>query len=193
MPATEVGCRVTVLDLSEEFTRAGAMLTERTGLADRVSHRQGDATALPFDDGGFDAAWTQHSSMNIADKRRLYAEIHRVLRPGGRLAIYEVMAGAAGAPHYPTPWADTPAISFLLPPEEVRAILGETGFRELHWRDVTVPVRERITQQMAGAAQQASPFGLFLVMPNFAEASRNHVRNLQEGRISVIQAVLERL
>jgi SAM-dependent methyltransferase len=190
--ATEAGCRVTVLDLSEEYTCVGTMLTARTGLSDRVTHRQGDATALPFDDAGFDAVWTQHSSMNIADKPQLYAEIFRVLRPSGRLAIYEVMAGSDGTPHYPAPWAGNPEISFLLPPEEIRHILSETGFRELHWRDVTEPVRERIAQQMGAAAQQASPFGLFLVMPNFAEAGRNHIRNLQEGRISVIQAVLER-
>lgn len=53
---TEAGCHVTVLDLSEEYTRVGAMLSERTGLSARVSHRQGDATALPFDDSSFDAA-----------------------------------------------------------------------------------------------------------------------------------------
>ena len=39
----------------------------------------GSALELPFADASFDGAWTQHSTMNIADKERLYAEIHRVL------------------------------------------------------------------------------------------------------------------
>ena len=55
---------------------------------------------------------------------------------------------------------------------------------------MTEHVNERIAQQIA--APPPSPFGLFLVMPNFAEASRNHGRNLQEGRATVIQAALER-
>ncbi|MGH2585316.1 MAG: class I SAM-dependent methyltransferase, partial [Dehalococcoidia bacterium] len=176
--ATEVGCHVMVLDLSEEFCRVGEMLTERTGLAGRVSFRQGNATAQPFADRSFDAAWTQHSSMNIADKERLDAEIHRVLRPGGRLALYEVMAGPGGEPHYPTPWASTPVISFLRPPEEIRRLLQETGFHELVWRDVTNEARDGVARQMAAATSQASPLGLHLVMPNFREAAANHVRNL---------------
>jgi ubiquinone/menaquinone biosynthesis C-methylase UbiE len=83
--AVTVGCRVTVLDLTEEYCRVGADLTQRAGLADRVSFRHGDALALPFEAGSFDAVWTQHSSMNIADKEALYREAHRVLRPGGRI------------------------------------------------------------------------------------------------------------
>jgi ubiquinone/menaquinone biosynthesis C-methylase UbiE len=190
--ATEAGCHVTVLDLSEEFCRVGEMLTARTGLAGQVTFRQGDATAQPFADGSFDAAWTQHSSMNIADKGRLYAEIYRVLRPGGRLAIYEIMAGPGGEPHYPAPWASTPAISFLQPPDEIRRLLHETGFRELVWNDVTAAARDGVVQRMAAATPQASPLGLHLVMPNFREAAANLIRNLQEGRLTVIQAVLER-
>src|SRR5262249_41031485 len=73
------GCSVTVLDLTEEFCRTGAVLTERVGLASRVAFRHGSALAIPFNDAAFDAVWTQHSSMNIEDKEKLYGEIARVL------------------------------------------------------------------------------------------------------------------
>ena len=81
--ANEFGCVVTVLDLTEEFCRVGEMLTARTGLSDRVTFRPGNALDMPFPSSSFDRVWVQHSSMNIAAKERLFAEIHRVLRPGG--------------------------------------------------------------------------------------------------------------
>ena len=82
--AVEFGCRPAVIDLTESYVRAGQMLTARLGLEDRVTHQVGNALDLPFDDGAFDILWTQNSGMNIADKARLYAGFHRVLRPGGR-------------------------------------------------------------------------------------------------------------
>ena len=88
--ASEFNCHVTVLDLTEEYCRVGEMLTGRTGLSARVHFRLGNALAMPFPPESFDIAWTQHSSMNIADKARLYAEIRRVLRSHGRLALSEV-------------------------------------------------------------------------------------------------------
>ena len=97
--ASEFDCAVEVLDLTEDFCRAGGVLTARTGLGGRVSFRHGDALEMPYpDDAAFDLAWTQHSSMNIADKGRLYAEIHRVLRPDGRLAMHEMLAGPVSPP-----------------------------------------------------------------------------------------------
>ena len=58
--------------------------------------------------------------MNIADKRRLYAEVHRVLKPGGRFAFQEMAAGATATSYFPLPWATDPAESFLVSTEEMR-------------------------------------------------------------------------
>src|SRR5262249_49443355 len=91
--ATEHGCQGTGIDPTESYVQAAQMLTDRLGLADRVTHQVGNALELPFEDGSFDAVWTQNSGMNIPDKERLYTGFHRVLRPGGRLAIQEPMAG----------------------------------------------------------------------------------------------------
>src|SRR3546814_6650839 len=114
------------------------MLTSRTGLADRVSFQQGDALAMPFADGSFDVVWTQHAAMNIADKARLYAEIHRVLRPGGRLALNDILAGPdVDGLHYPVPWASSAELSFLIPPAALRELLASVGFRQRAWRDCT--------------------------------------------------------
>lgn len=193
--ASEFGCHVTVLDLSAPFCRAGELLTERTGLGDRVIFQQGDALALPFAAGAFDLVWTQHSSMNVPDKRRLYEEIKRVLRPGGRLALHEITAGPLQPVHFPVPWAREPGQSFLITPEALRSLLGELEFTELVWNDVTAEgfVWFRTALERAAARGGAPALGLHLLLGDvFPEMSRNMLRNLAEDRVRIIQAVLDR-
>ena len=195
--ASEQACRVTVLDVTEEYCRVGTMLTTRTGLLDRVSFQQGSALEMPFPDARFDAVWTQYSSMNIADKARLYAEIYRVLRPAGRLALYEIMAGPVQPIHFPVPWAHDQTISFLLPPEEMRALLIKTGFKEEVWVDTSAGsvawFRERIALQ-GSPSSALPPLGEHLLLgAEFGEMLRNARRNMEEHRIAVIQAIFERI
>jgi sarcosine/dimethylglycine N-methyltransferase len=195
--ATEIGCSVEVLDVTEEFCRAGEMLTTRTGLGDLVSFRHASALDMPHPDASFDAVWMQHSSMNIADKERLYAEIHRVLRPGGHLALHEIMAGPVAPIHFPVPWARGPEISFLRPPEEVRALTASIGFDESAWVDDTASAlrwfRERLATADA-ASGELPPLGLHLVLgADLGQMFQNLARNLQEARVVVVKGVLERL
>jgi len=172
-------------------------LTARTGLQDRVRFQHGSALEMPFADAGFDAVWTQHSSMNIAAKERLYTEIYRVLRPGGRLAMHEIVAGPVQPIHFPVPWAPDATISFLQSSEEIRSLLQRTGFTELAWVDVSRPslewFRERVAAMSAAGAAAPPHLGLHLLLgPLFGPAFQNQVRNLEEDRIAVLQAVLER-
>ena len=189
--AVEFGCRVTGLDLTEEFCRVAAMLAELTGLADRVDFRQGDALDMPFEDASFDLVWTQHASMNIADKDRLYGEMYRVLKPGGRLALYDIVAGNGGPLHFPVPWARRPEISFLTTPDELRAGVAVAGFRVDVFRDVSeagLEWRKEITEKIAKDGQP--PLGLHVVMGSaWREMFGNVGRNLEEDRIRLIQMV----
>src|SRR5438067_7133180 len=126
--ASRYGCQVEGIDLTAEFCRVAEMLTRLTGLTGKVGYRQGNALDLPFEEMTFDVVWSQNASMNIADRDRLYAEMHRVIKPGGKLALQEVASGSGGPPHYPVQWARTPDISFLYSQEAIRAKLEAAGF-----------------------------------------------------------------
>ncbi len=91
--AASLGCRVDCIDLSPDYCAGATLLNRLTGLDDRIEVHKGSALDLPFPDASFDAVWMQNVGMNIADKRKLYAEVYRVLKPGGRFAFQEMTAG----------------------------------------------------------------------------------------------------
>ena len=189
MLASIYRCHVTVLDLTEAYCEAGEMLTRRCGLDELVSFTHGDALSIPFADNSFDRVWTLHSSMNIADKAGLYTEIHRVLRPGGRLVMYENMAGPGGPVHFPVPWARDESISFLRPPSEIRQLLTDVGFSTVSWEDMT----DAVVAATLSTPQLANVGGLQQILGNdFGERARNGIRSLKEHRATLIRAVLSR-
>jgi|AmaraimetFIIA100_FD_contig_123_80330_length_1117_multi_10_in_1_out_0_2 ubiquinone/menaquinone biosynthesis C-methylase UbiE len=193
--ASRLGCQVTGLDFTAEFVALAEMLARRTRLADKVAYRRGDALDLPFPDGSFDVVWSQNAAMNIADRDRLYSEMRRVLTPAGRLALQEIAAGPAGEPFYPTPWATDKSISFLSTPESTRAALERSGFRVLVWQDTT---EEALQQQTARtkAIETGSlpPLGLHILIGEaFPTVTKNMLQNLQEERLKLFNAVLQRV
>lgn len=189
--AKEFGCRVTGIDLTDEYCRAASMLSAKTGLAHLVDYRQGDATKLPFDDQTFDVVWTEHVAMNIPDKTRLYKEMHRVLKPGGTLAIYDVLAGPSGPVLFPVPWAHTPDTSFLVSPTELRRLLEEAAFTITDWSDTTEAARAWFVTLAEKIQKEGLPsLGFHLLLgADFKAMAQNQGRNLQEGRIVLAQIV----
>lgn len=185
--AAATGAHVTGIDLTESFCAAAAEMSRWVGLGERVAFRQGDATALPFEDASFDAAMTIHVAMNIAAKDAVYAEARRVLKPGGIFAVYDILQGEGGPVLFPVPWAREPSISHLATPGEMRALLGGAGFALLEESDSSAESLAWF-QAMAARLQQAAPPVTFQVFlgADFPAMARNQVRNLAEDRIRTV-------
>jgi sarcosine/dimethylglycine N-methyltransferase len=183
------GCLVTGVDLSEPFVEAARYLTQRTRQSDRVSFQTGSALELPFEKGRFDAVLLQHVAMNIADRARLYREIRRVLKPGGRFATYDVVA-KGGEPHYPVPWARTPTTSFLLTTEATRKAIEQAGLRAIVWQDDSETAKAWFAAVRASGPPPSPNLGV-VMGPDFAQLAANLARNLMEDRIGILTAVFE--
>ena len=110
------------------MSRSRTALSQRVGMADTVSFRQASATALPFADASFDGATMLHVGMNIADKRAVFAEVRRVLKPGGVFAIYDAMRQSDGAFAYPVPWSSEPATNHIARRTPTRQRWARAGF-----------------------------------------------------------------
>lgn len=181
------GCRVTGIDLTQAFCDAATVLSGWVGLGERVAFRQGDATALPFEDGSFDAAMTIHVAMNIAAKDRMYAEARRVLTPGGRFGVYDVLQGEGGTVHFPVPWAREPSISHLATPDEMVELLTAAGFGIEATVDSTEE-SEAWFEAMAARMSRSAPAVTFQTFlgGDFPAMARNQVANLRERRIRTV-------
>jgi sarcosine/dimethylglycine N-methyltransferase len=187
--AATYGCQITGVDLSEPFVDAARYLTERTGQSQQVSFETANALELPSDGGHFDVVLLQHVAMNISDRARLYREIRRVSKVGGRFAIYDVVLNS-GVPHYPVPWARTPATSFLLTAAATREVIEPAGFRTLAWRDDSEAAKAWFAQMRASGPPSSPNLGV-VMGPDFAQLSANLGRNLMEGRLGILAAVFE--
>jgi sarcosine/dimethylglycine N-methyltransferase len=182
--ASVLGCRVDCLEMSPDFCAAAVLLNRLTGLDERIKVHQGNALGLPFPDDSFDVVWMQNVGMNIADKQKLYGEIRRVLKPGGRYAFQEMAAGEAATSYFPLPWATDPADSFLVSAEEMRWLLGELGFIAELFEDTS-----QAHLNMAAADTAPNPLTLGVYVDNLAQKAGNARRSLQEGQIRLIRGV----
>jgi demethylmenaquinone methyltransferase / 2-methoxy-6-polyprenyl-1,4-benzoquinol methylase len=145
--ALQAGATVTGLDFSER------MLERAQRKSDEVEWVQGDAEKLPFEDASFDAATVGFGVRNLADLERGLAELRRVLRPGGRVAILEITKPSGLLAPFYRLWFDgfVPLLGKVLPggaaytylpasvrrfpgPDELAGLLGGSGFEDVRWR-----------------------------------------------------------
>ena len=185
------GCLVDCIELSADYCTGAELLNRLTGLGDRVRMHQGSALDLPFPDASFDVAWMQNVGMNIEDKRSLYGEIARVLKPGGRFAFQEMAAGPEPTSHFPLPWASVPADSFLVPAEVMREMLAAS-------RLVADLFEDTSDAHLAKALSNATPaaggqLGLAVFVDDLATKAANARRSLEEGQVRLVRGVFRRV
>jgi ubiquinone/menaquinone biosynthesis C-methylase UbiE len=164
----ERGCQVTGIDLTEEFVRVAESLTRMVKLDHNVSFRQASALELPFDPDTFDGAYEIHAGMNIADKAGVFREVARVLKPGARFAIFDLMRSSGRAFEFPVPWAQRPETSFVASIEDYRQALQAAGFRIEHQRERRQFAMEFMERMKAHAASAMPTLGVELLMGEHA-------------------------
>lgn len=185
------GCRVTGIDLTEEYVAAAAALTRRVGLEEAVLFRHGSALALPFAEASFDGATMLHVGMNVADKAALFAGVRRVLRPGGVFAVYDVMRLAPGALDFPLPWASAEDTSFVEEPASYRRALAAAGFAveaERDRREFGLAALRATLAQVARAG--LPPLGTHLLMgEDFPRKVANQAAALERGVAAPVEII----
>lgn len=180
---------VTGIDLTEDFVRAAEALTARVGLASRAHFQQGSALEMPFQAGSFDGAYLLHVGMNIVDKKKLFAEIARVLRQGGTLAVFDFMRVGPGEFSFPVPWAASDSESFVATVEDYRSALNAAGFAvaaERSRREFGIEFLERISKRVAESGGTA--LGPQVLMgPDGPVKMRHVMESMQRGVLAPVE------
>jgi len=187
----ETGCRVTGIDLSDQYIDAAERLTQLLAMQERVKFHAASALALPFDDNAFDGAWSIQMNMNVEDKLSWLKELHRVLKPGGRAVLYEVCGNKNSPVHFPVPWAQNSSMSFLVPPDSFRDVIGCAGFDIDVWNDKTHLAQKAFAHMTEPVGEPDLPeLGVHLLVGNdILTKAYNLHRNLDEERVSLIETV----
>lgn len=189
MIAGRYGCPVTGVDLTPHFVESARTLSAMCGMAERVRFEVGSATNLPFADASFDLALLLHVGMNVPDKPALFREARRVLRAGGTFAVYDVMQTGGGDLAFPVPWAETPKLSALEPPDTYRAAAEAAGFilkAEENRREVAIDFFSRLQSQAGSGAPP--PLGLHNLMgPTVKDKVANMIAAVRAGTIAPVQ------
>jgi SAM-dependent methyltransferase len=189
------GCRVAGIDLTPEYVDVARTLSEWTGLGERLRFEAGSALDMPFEDGSFDVATQLHVGMNIQDKGALFEEVFRVLQPGGRFGVYDVMSESEAEHAYPVPWASNSSMSFVDSPSNYRQALESAGFvirTETNRRDFAVDFFVALKQRTA-ELDGPPPLGLHVIMGSDAPTKiANMIEAIAASALAPVELVCEK-
>jgi ubiquinone/menaquinone biosynthesis C-methylase UbiE len=185
------GCRVFGIDITPGYIEAGKELNHITNMDSRVELRVGDGSTLPYEDSKFDGAFTQHVTMNVADRVTFFAEAFRVIKPGGYFGLSEHGLGTEGDPIYPLPWAANADMSFLKTKKETEAYLRQAGFEQIETLDTGPKYVHGYKKLLAKIEAEGLPIlGLHVVGgDDIPERAANSTRSIEEGRTHPIEVV----
>jgi ubiquinone/menaquinone biosynthesis C-methylase UbiE len=181
--ARSSGCTVVGIDITAAYVDFAEALTCTAGLGDQVTFVLSDIGA--FDRFGFDAAFTMHVQMNVADKKTYFTEIARRLRPGARFATFEVCLTGDTQPNPPLPWSLDGTDSHLVTAAQLRDTIASSGFETLEWVDETPWVLQWFGDLGIRMAAGASPATLPALLNDGPTRMMNFAVALTTGVVSV--------
>ena len=148
--AKHTGAQVTGVDLSSDYVAAGLELNHLTGLESRVALLEADVSQLPFKAASFDRILMVHVGMNIPDKKRVFREMRRCLKPGGRIGIYDQIRCGTAALDFPMPWTEESHTSHAGTMAEYEEAIGQAGFCIISTTEFTAQLKRPAKDKALG-------------------------------------------
>ena len=190
--AARTGAHVRGFDLTPDFVATGQALSDMTGLAGQTTFQVGNALQMPEADNSTDLALMFHVGMNIADKDTLFAEAGRVLAPGGRFALFDVMRLSDAPLNFPFPWAEEGGFSFVEPPERYRTAAARAGLELVAERERAEFTKRFFARALARMEEAGGPppVGIHLLMQGTGKQKiENYVTHVHAGDLAPVEMI----
>ena len=198
--ASEYDCHVVGVDITAAFVEVAAWLSLATGLAEQTRFLCADAAQVPLEAGSVEVVWCQHALMNMPHIPHVLAEWRRLLVPGGRILLHEIVAGGNPEPlALPVPWARNSDSSYLRESRQLQRILALSGFKlveledvtaqALAWRQHHVPRETHDKERQEPEPMSALPGPALIFGEEFAQMGRNLRDNLAADKVRVVAGV----
>jgi ubiquinone/menaquinone biosynthesis C-methylase UbiE len=139
------GCSLTGINVSQQQVEAANQRAARAGLSERVRFRIADAMAMPFSGDAFEGAWAFESLLHMPSLSRAVREIHRVIKPAGRLVISDVVVIRPMSADDEAYYRSTYPVAPMLKQGDYAATLQSAGFTVLEVLDLS----DRVAQTLA--------------------------------------------
>ena len=182
--ADKFKCNVVGVDITPAFIEVGNDFNKRTNMHDKVSLYVTDGKSLPFENNQFDAAISQHVTMNVENRELFFTEIFRVLKKDTFFAFSEHGLGPRGKPYFPLPWADDEKMSFLLDPEKTIELLKEIGFKSISFMETGEKYMEGYEKSIKTNSSSKKPIlGMHVIGgPTMYDRQKNSMLSIKEKR-----------
>jgi ubiquinone/menaquinone biosynthesis C-methylase UbiE len=136
--AEKVGCRVVGLDINEAGIRNANQLAQAKGIESQVNFQQCDVSkGLRFEEGTFDALFSNDVLCHVPGRADLLGEMFRVLKPGGRMLFSDALVIGGMVSHEEIATRSSIGFYFYSPPGENERLLERAGFRGIRVTDTT--------------------------------------------------------
>ena len=159
--ARDHGAHVVGTDLEAPLVARARDDAERAGLADRLDFRVVEAGPLTFEDASFDVVFSSGAFTQIDDKEAMFAEVARVLRPGGWFTVYDWLKAPGDYSAAMRAWFELEGLTYAMRTlEDYEVLLRDAGFAEVTVSDASGWYRRVVAEE---AEKLAGPFRSRLV------------------------------